>query len=101
MMHGLGCSLTFRVASETSLGAESSSLGGKRSSSLTRGAGGRRAERAATCVRQACEAGALRFLDARVLRSVPMEDEPPEQQELYAHAAHQLLMLFLDAPPGR
>ena len=52
-------------------------------------------------MRQACEAGALRFLEARVLRSVPFEDEPPEQQELYAHAAHQLLMLFLDAQPGR
>lgn len=52
-------------------------------------------------MRQACEAGALRFLEAHVLRSVPFEDEPPEQQELYAHAAHQLLMLFLDAQPGR
>jgi len=60
-----------------------------------------RAERAATCVRQACEAGALRFLTARVLRAVPFEDEPPEQQELYAHTLHQLLMLFLDAQPGR
>ncbi len=52
-------------------------------------------------MRQACEAGALRFLEARVLRSVPFEDEPPEQQELYAQALHQLLMLFLDAQPGR
>ncbi|KAK9838304.1 hypothetical protein WJX81_003260 [Elliptochloris bilobata] len=58
-------------------------------------------ERAATCVRQACEAGALRFLEARVLRSVPFEDEPPAQQELYAQTLHQLLMLFLDVQPGR
>lgn len=52
-------------------------------------------------MRQACEAGALRFLEARVLHSVPFEDEPVEQQELYAHKLHQLLMLFLDAQPGR
>ena len=52
-------------------------------------------------MRQACEAGALRFLEAKVLRSVPFEDEPPEQQELYAHTLHQLLMLFLDVQPGR
>ena len=59
------------------------------------------AERAGNCIKQACEGGALRFLRAGLLQSVPFEDDFPAQRELYAQAIHQLLMTFLDAEPGR
>ena len=59
------------------------------------------AERAGSCIKQACEGGALRFMHTGLLRSVPFEDNLPAQRELYAQAIHQLLMTFLDAEPGR
>ncbi len=59
------------------------------------------AERAATGIRQAIEAGALTFLGSSIVRGSFFVDELPFQQELYAQTLHQLLMGFLDAEPGR
>jgi hypothetical protein len=59
------------------------------------------AERSANSIKEAIEAGALRFLSSGVLKSVPFEDDYPFQKELYAQVLHQLLMTFLDAEPGR
>ena len=59
------------------------------------------AARAGNCVRQACEGGALRFLADGLLGSVPFADDSLLQRELTAQAVHQLLMIFLDAEPGR
>ncbi len=59
------------------------------------------AERAVAALASATDGGALGWLDRGLLRSTPFADEAGAARELYAGAAHQLLMLLLDAAPGR
>jgi hypothetical protein len=58
-------------------------------------------ERAAICIKQACEVGVLHWLHTCVLESSPFMDDLPFQKEIYAQIVGQLLISFLDAEPGR
>ncbi|KAL4853554.1 Nuclear pore complex protein NUP205 [Chlorella vulgaris] len=59
------------------------------------------ADRAKTLVKAATDSGALGWLKAGVLDSVPMQDDADHQRQLYASIINQLIMAYISIPVGK